>query len=281
MTDSTQSGRVLSVRQIHAFYKLINKFYEKNGRHNLPWRHTSDPYHILVSEYMLQQTQVSRVLKKYTEFKKHFPNIGSLARAPLRSVLTHWQGLGFNRRAISLRQAARIIVRNHNGKVPQSLEHLCALPGVGTATASAVMTFAFNQPVVFIETNIRRVYIHVFFNNRNNVKDSELRPLLALTLDKRQPRIWYYALMDYGAFLGTQGRNPNRRSAHHSTQPRFEGSNRQLRGRMLKVLLDNKGLSPDMIAKKLRASSKRTQTCLHSLKQEGFVKESSTGYTIA
>jgi A/G-specific adenine glycosylase len=281
MTEHPRAGRLLSARLINAFQKRINEFYKKNGRHDLPWRLTRDPYHILVSEYMLQQTQVNRVLKKYDLFLQRFPDPGSLARAPLQPVLSAWQGLGYNRRAIALRQAAGVIIQEHKGKVPQSLERLCRLPGIGMATGSAVMTFAFNKPIVFVETNIRRVYIHVFFNDKENVSDGQLLPLIRETLDILNPRHWYYALMDYGAFLRTQGNNPNRRSAHYSTQTQFEGSNRQLRGRILKVLLDNKGLSPDMIAKKLRTNPKRTQACLKGLQQEGFVKESSTGYTIA
>lgn len=279
--DMKPAGIQLSTREIKAFQNLIYRFYKKSGRHDLPWRNTTDPYQILVSEYMLQQTQVSRVLKKYDAFIGRFPDVSSLARAPLRRVLAAWQGLGYNRRAIALRVAADMIIRMHKGQVPSSPKHLLELPGVGMATASAVMAFAFNEPVVFIETNIRRVFIHLFFSGRHQVTDRQLLPLIEQTLDRRNPRVWYYALMDYGSAIGTKGSNPNRRSAHHALQPRFAGSNRQLRGRILRLLLDHHCLSSVMIADALQVTHDRTWRCLAQLQQEGFVKDSADGYRIA
>jgi len=165
----------------------------------MPWRETSDPYRILVSEIMLQQTQVQRVETKYKEFIAAFPAFPSLARAPLREVLRVWQGMGYNRRAIALRKIAQRVVAEYDGGLPDSVATLRTFPGIGAATAGAIVAFAFNKPTVFLETNSRRVFLHVFFAGRQRVKDSDILPLVETTLDREKPRQWYYALMDYGA----------------------------------------------------------------------------------
>ncbi len=155
----------LTAAQIHCFRKKINNHYDQNGR-DLPWRRTRNPYRILVSEIMLQQTQVERVIEKYAVFIKTFPDFPSLAEAPLHTLLTVWQGLGYNRRALALRACAQKVVAEHQGKLPKEPEKLLALPGIGKYTAGAVAAFAFNEPIVFMDTNIRRVYIHEFFHDR-------------------------------------------------------------------------------------------------------------------
>jgi A/G-specific adenine glycosylase len=186
MAKSTMKGvPKLSHREIRRFQRQVYDHYHRNGR-KLPWRNTRDPYKILLSELMLQQTQVKRVIEKYGQFLLRFPAIESVARAPLRAVLEQWQGLGYNRRALAFKNLAVICVDHHEGKVPRAIEALKALPGVGDATAGAVCAFAFNRPAVFVETNIRSVFIHHFFPEGGDVKDSQILPLVAQTLD----RLW-------------------------------------------------------------------------------------------
>lgn len=207
----------------------------------MPWRETQDPYRILVSEIMLQQTQVARVVEKYPRFIKAFPNFKALDKAQLAKVYGLWQGMGYNRRALALKKTAHIIVNDYNGALPQTNEELCALPGIGKATASSIMAFAFNLPAVFVETNIRTVFIHFFFKNGKKVADEEILPLVEMCLYKKNPRVWYWALMDYGTMLKKIGEDKNTRSKHYKKQSRFEGSRRQKRGKILKILLDCSG----------------------------------------
>ena len=218
------------------FQEMIYAHYERFQR-KLPWRMTDDPYAIVVSEIMLQQTQVNRVIDKYHEFLEAFPTVRFLARVPLREVLRIWQGLGYNRRALSLKKLAEVIVADYESEIPSDVHQLVKLPGIGPATAHSICVFAFNRPVVFIETNIRAVFIHHFFNDRDEVRDSEIRPLVEQTLDRDNPRRWYNALMDYGVALKKQFTNPGKKSAHYHKQPPFEGSNRQVRGAVLKTLM--------------------------------------------
>lgn len=203
-----------------------------SGR-DLSWRRTRDPYRILISEVMLQQTQVSRVEDYYQKFMARFPDFGALARAKSADVLRLWQGLGYNRRALALHDLAKTVVREYGGALPRDREALEALPGIGSYTAGAVRTFAFNEQECFIETNIRRVFIHFFFPKRKKVNDREILPLITKTCPSERglTRKWYWALMDYGAMLGaTMKKNPNRRSAHYAKQSKFSGSDRELRG---------------------------------------------------
>ena len=230
------------------------------------------PYFVLVSEFMLQQTQSARVAPKYTEFLKRFPTLGALASAPARDVLAAWQGLGYNRRALALHNAAKEIVTRHYGRVPRSYEDLVALPGIGPYTAGAIQAFAFNEPVIFIETNIRRAYLDYFFPNQENVKDADIAPLVAATLDTSNPREWYYALMDYGAALGRTFINANRRSAHYTKQSPFEGSARQLRARILRTLLAGRQTEASLI-KELNETPQRIALAVISLIKDGMVVE--------
>lgn len=226
-----------------AFRRRILSWYRAHGRHDLPWRRTHDPYRILISEVMLQQTQVLRVLAKYPEFLKAFPTISSLANAPLARVLAVWHGMGYNRRAGYLQRLARIIVSRHGGRIPRDPALLERLPGVGPSTAGAIAAFAFNRRAVFLETNIRRVYLHFFFSDRRRVGDREVLAKIAATLPSRNFRNWYYALMDYGALALKQIENPNRKSSRYRKQPAFRGSRRELRGRILAEVL-SKGTLP-------------------------------------
>ncbi len=254
---------------IRAFQKEIwNHYYEH--KRDFPWRRTKDPYRILVSEIMLQQTQAPRVAAKYRSFLKKFPDLKTLAEAKTAEVLQEWQGLGYNRRALYLKRCAEAVVKEHNGKFPRDFKKLCALPGIGPATAGDLMAFAWNLPVPLIETNIRTVFIHFFFKSRKKVNDKEIMPLIGKTLDKGNPREWYWALFDYGAFL-KQGGNPSRRSAHHVRQSKFEGSYRQKRAKVLRSILEN-STTVSAVQIQTGVGMKELKKIMEDLEKEGFVK---------
>jgi A/G-specific adenine glycosylase len=202
---------------------------------------------------MLQQTQASRVVEPYTRFIKRFPDAASLARASFRDVYTLWSGLGYNRRARYLKAAAEKIVREYNGKVPDTRKELLLLPGVGPYTAGAVLTFAFDRREPLIETNIRTVFIHFFFPGRSRVSDAELLPYIEKTLPLKDLRIWFNALMDYGAMLKETKENAGARSAHYVKQKAFKGSRRELRGKILKTLLKEQGMTRQALMRKIGA----------------------------
>lgn len=243
----------------------------RRHRRDLPWRATRDPWRILVAEVMLQQTQISRVLGRYGAFLDAFPEPAALARAPLARALALWKGLGYNRRCLGLQRAAAMIVDRFGGRVPRSVEDLERLPGVGPYTARAVAAFAYGRPVAFIETNIRRAYLHWFFPARGRVHDRDILPLVERTLDRRRPREWFNALMDYGSWLAGQVDNPNRRSAHHARQAPFEGSRRQLRGRALALLLDGRSRRAETVARAIGCPRGRLAPILEELAAEGFL----------
>lgn len=254
------------------FRGIIWRHYREAGR-SLPWRNTVHPYKIVVSEIMLQQTQVERVLAKYPFFVRAFPNWKRLASATPVQVLAAWQGLGYNRRAIALKKIAETVVRTYKGKLPRAAVLLDELPGIGPATAGSISAFAFNIPVPFIETNIRRAYIHFFFLRARKVKDSDILPLVEKTMDKKNPREWFWALMDYGAMLARREKeNPNRKSAHYGRQPRFAGSSRQLRGSIITLLLAEGKMSEEEIARHLSKPAARIKTALISLHKEQLIQ---------
>jgi A/G-specific adenine glycosylase len=272
-TDTLGSIHRLSNTRILSFRKIVYKHFAEFGR-ELPWRKTKDPYHILISEVMLQQTQVDRVIGKYTAFIKTFPDFKTLAKASLEQVYAVWQGLGYNRRALSLKKMAEIVIEKHKGKLPATEEELTALPGIGKATAASIAAFGFNKPSLFIETNIRTVFIHHFFKNRDAVDDPEILGFLTQTLDKTNPRKWYSALMDYGTMLKKKHRNPSRKSAHYVKQSRFEGSRRQARGAILKTLLNAAPLTENGIAQKLSDSNKiDIKEILDEMCNEGLLRK--------
>jgi A/G-specific adenine glycosylase len=244
--------------------------HRRRGR-DLPWRRTADPYAILVSEIMLQQTQVTRVTEKYGEFLRRFPDPQTLARAPLAEVLAVWQGLGYNRRAVSLHRLAGELVARHGGQVPARAEELEALPGVGAYTAAAVLAFAYNLPTVFIETNIRTVFIREFFPGREKVSDREILPLVARALPRRDPRTWYQALMDYGAQLKRRGDSAHRRSLHHRHQGPFTGSRRQARGKILRLLVTH-GRLPLRELETAAGGPRGLEDLLGAMEREGLLR---------
>lgn len=250
------------------FRELVMQFYREQGRDLLPWRHIDDPYKVLVSEVMLQQTQAERVVPKYLAFIEAFPTQKHLAQAKPEEVLKLWQGLGYNRRALSLQKAAQAAIAA--GGFPTTQEGLMELPGVGPYTAGAVVAFAYNRPATMIETNIRRVFLHHFFPGEEGVADSELMPVIERNVDVANPREWYYALMDYGSWLAKQVPNANRRSKHYSKQSKFEGSLRQLRGKLLRLFLERGGWNLDQLVAATGDTPERVVEALTSLTREGF-----------
>ncbi len=262
---------------IKEFQHTILSWYRNNGRHNLPWRHTQDPYRILVSEIMLQQTQVDRVIEKYKEFLRTFPTAKKLARAPVDALLRTWKGLGYNRRALNLQRAAQMIVSDYAGSFPRRIEDIEKLPGVGPYTARAIATFAFRQPHVFIETNIRRIFISFFFHNRTAVSDEELKPFIQKALFKKDPYAWYSALMDYGALAMKDMPNPNKKSTQYVRQSRFEGSQRYARAKTLEFLLNGNGATTFQIVRFFQKDpylipyKKSLTVLLKALSKEGFI----------
>lgn len=236
---------------------------------DMPWRDNTEPYVVLVSELMLQQTQVDRVIPKFELFMQTFPTIASLATAPLADVLTVWSGLGYNRRAKFLHEAAKKVVTDFDGAIPGTYDELVSLPGIGPNTAGAILAYSFNVPVVFIETNVRTVYFHHFFEDQALVTDKELRALVAQTIDQEHPREWYWAMMDYGSFLKKQGVGRINKSSHYKKQAPLKGSVREVRGMILKALAIS-----DLTDKDLRQAmpeDERYDAALTALLSEGLV----------
>lgn len=251
------------------FKKTIWSHYKQNKR-NLPWRKTRDPYKILVSEIMLQQTQSYRVEPKYKSFLEKFPTVEMLAKARLHVVLQEWQGLGYNRRALYLKKCAETLVKKYSGKFPKDLNTLLELPGIGKATAGDIMAFAWNIPTVFIETNIRSVFIHFFFKGIEQVSDKEILSLVEKTLDAKNPREWYWALFDYGVLLKKTG-NPNKKSIHYAKQTKFIGSFRQKRAQVLRFILEKPCAKKD-VERILGGDNELVEKIISGLEKDGFIK---------
>jgi len=229
---------------------------------------------------MLQQTQASRVVLKYLEFLERFPDVTALSQASLRDVLALWQGLGYNRRAKALWETARILKHKHKGKLPPDTRELRVLPGIGPYTAAALAVFAFEEPAVVIETNIRTVYIHHFFVGRDGVSDQELKPVIEKTLDVESPRRWLEALMDYGAYLKRIKGNLSRKSKHYVRQTAFAGSDREIRGRIIKTLVERKRASRRALLTASCGSQYRISKQLARLVEEGLVKKERQLFTL-
>ncbi|QWT18227.1 adenine glycosylase [Collinsella sp. zg1085] len=273
---------------------------------DLAWRNTQDPYYVWLSEVMLQQTQVSRVVTRWAEWIDAFPSVFALAEASTARVLAAWQGMGYNRRALSLKAAAERIVAEYDGIFPQSARELVSLPGIGPATAQGIRSFAYNLPGVYLETNVRTVFIHHFFQDVPDVPDKELIPLIEATCPgEQQPfalpqdaedtsRAWYYALLDYGAELKRQVPNPSRRSKSYSRQSKFEGSRRQKRAELVRLLLaageQGRGLELSELIHSLSAfelasgrppvAGDLVQSILGDLVREGFCRENQGSWRI-
>jgi A/G-specific adenine glycosylase len=255
---------------VEPFRERILNYYREHGR-TFPWRETRDPYKIVVSEIMLQQTQTYCVEKKYTPFVERFPNFPALADAPLKELFRYWQGLGYNKRALALKEIAGIIIGRHGGIVPQDPEILRSFPMVGPATSCSIATFAYNVPTVFIEVNIRRVFLHEFFQEAEGVADREIFPFIEESLDRQNPREWYYALMDYGVMLKKLYPGLAKRSRHYVRQKPFEGSNRQIRGRILDVAARKSSFSIDEAVTAAAGIRERAAAAAEELVREGFL----------
>lgn len=230
---------------------------------------------------MLQQTQTNRVSEKFEEFIQKFPDFATLANAPLNDVLKVWQGLGYNRRAVALKNIAEKVVNEFDGILPADVEILKTFPQIGHNTASSIVAFAFNMPTFFIEVNIRRVYIYFFFSGKSSIEDNSIMPIVRKTLDLSNVRKWYYALMDYGVMLKKTHPELNKRSAHYRKQSKFKGSNREIRGKILKLLIANNILTEPEILNELEINTKKLKEILTLLIKEGFIKQENQGFSIA
>jgi len=260
-----------------SFRKIVWAHYKKHGRHDLPWRKTHDVYKVLVSEVMLQQTQVERVIPFYKKFIKQFQTAKKLAAVPLSQVLTAWQGLGYNRRAKMLHTAAKKLAARKS----ISIAGLEELPGVGPYTACAIAAFAGNKNVIFIETNIRTAIIHYFFPGKKKVSDALIEKVLIQVLPKGKSREWYSALMDYGAHLKREGISHNARSKKYVKQAKFTGSLREARGAILRALASTRKYQGEALLNVLGVRRKtQMKTALNALCTEGLVQKRSNAFVL-
>ena len=263
---------------------------------DLPWRRTRDPYLVWISEVMLQQTQVARVEARWDDWLGRFPTVFALARAAEADVLAAWQGMGYNRRALALHRAAAEVVERYGGAFPHGHEELVALPGIGPSTAAGIRAFAFDEADVYLETNVRTVFIHELFTDAQSVSDKELVPLVRAACPESggDVRGWYYALLDYGAWLKKTVPNPSRRSKSYARQSRFEGSFRQKRAEVVRILLAAReagvALTTErvdaLLAQEELASGRSepgrdvTEAVLAALQREGLCAETPDGWAV-
>lgn len=263
------------------FIKIVKDYYINNGR-DLPWRHVADDqfaYYVYISEMMLQQTQVNRVTEKFNVWIQQFPTIVSVADASLADIMAAWNGLGYNRRARYVYVAAKAIQQQYGGVLPNTITELSSLPGIGPNTAAAILVYAYNQPHVFIETNIRSVFMYHYFKNDDVVTDKDILKRVASTLDEKNPREWYWALMDYGSYLKRQGLGNNTKSKSYKKQTIFAGSIRQLRGKIIALLI----IEPKTMSqlKDSTDSDERLDAVLAALTKEGLIIRTGRYYKIA
>jgi A/G-specific adenine glycosylase len=265
---------------IAEFKDIIYRNFEKAGR-RFPWRENCSPWGVLVSEFMLQQTQTERVIPYFAHWMTAWPTPESFYKASLEEALRSWSGLGYNRRCRLLKECAAYITVNCSGRIPQTPETLLPLPGIGPYTSGAIACFAYNYPAIFIETNIRAVMLHFFFKGRTNVKDADLVPFLEASLDKSNPRKWYWALMDYGVILKKLTINPNRRSAHYAKQSKFEGSFRQRRGKIVKILAASGSADIGQLEENTGMAKEELYPVLEALKKDLMIAEHGGKYKIS
>ena len=266
--------------EIKTFRKIVWEYYATHPR-VMPWREKITPYRVFVSEVMLQQTQVARVREKFPAFIRAFPSFKALAKAPLQSVLAAWQGMGYNRRALYLKTTAETVVREYAGHLPKTTEDIERLSGIGSATARSIAAFAWNSPEVFIETNIRAVFLHHFFPNAFGISDKQLMPFVERAQDKENPREWQYALMDYGTMLKKEYKNPSRASAHHVKQSKFKGSMRETRGKIVKLLAGYGPLTDVALARRSVEPPTKVRAALYGLVRDGLVRQKGAKFGIS
>lgn len=259
--------------EIIEFQRLLRQQGEELYR-DMPWRADTRPYYVLVSELMLQQTQVSRVVPKFLAFIERFPDEQALASANLSEVLQLWQGLGYNRRAKFLHEAARKIVREFGGVFPGDEADILALPGVGKNTAGAILVYAFNQPSVYVETNVRTVYIHHFFADDFAVDDKQISSLVEATIDRENPRLFYQNIMDYGSWLKSQGVRNNAQSRHYKKQSPLKGSVREVRGQIVRELASQQATESQL--RRTLHADERFAVALEGLVRDGLVAKRGT-----
>ncbi len=264
------------------FCRAVRSYYARCGRH-FPWRETRDPYAILVSEIMLQQTQTSRVNERFSVFLRRFPDVTALAHASQSEVIQAWEGLGYYRRARNLHRAAQAVVQHHNGAIPCSFEELRSLPGIGAYTAAAVGAFAFDRGVAMIETNIRSVYLYVFWKGEHGVRDSDILKLVETTMPSRNVREWFYGLMDLGVELKRIVPTINHASHHHTKQSPFKGSDRQVAAYVLRLIVAEKSVATRwsivkaVTSKFAEATREQVDRALTRLTREGLVVQTGRG----
>jgi A/G-specific adenine glycosylase len=268
-------GNRISKQAVDQCIAELTAFFN-HGSRTIPWREPEQDgsysaYKILVSEIMLQQTQVVRVIPKYQAFLNQFPTIDSLVSADLSDVLRLWVGLGYNRRAKYLWQAAQQL---KDKQEPWTCEDLVSCVGIGPNTANAVLAYAYNQQVLFIETNIRSVILHHFFKDQHMVKDAAILDILQQIVpwhssNYLSPRLFYWAMMDYGTHLKATHGNPNIRSRSHAVQATFVGSNRQIRGKIIQTL----AVAPTSVSElKQVINDDRFDEICKALEREGLIK---------
>ncbi|MDR2783661.1 MAG: A/G-specific adenine glycosylase [Treponema sp.] len=274
--------------KIKQFKDEVYSYYRQCGR-TFPWRENTTPWGVLVSEFMLQQTQTERVIPYFERWMLRWPSPETLHNASLEEALSEWVGLGYNRRCRFLKDCARIITGDYAGHVPETPDILCSLPGVGAYTAGAIACFAYNYPSVFIETNIRSAVISFFYFSYNApasesvISDREISSILESALDektRKDPRLWYWALMDYGANLKKLHVNLNRRSAHYSKQSKFEGSLRQIRGGIVRTLARDGASTIESLLRKTAAQKQELYRALDGLQKDAIVCEHQGVYRI-
>ncbi|EKE40297.1 hypothetical protein ENUP19_0304G0045 [Entamoeba nuttalli] len=254
----------LKIKQMH---EKILKFYEKEGR-KLPWRETTDKYKILVSEVMLQQTQVTRVIEKYKSWLIRFPTIQDLAKANLADVLEEWNGLGFNSRGKRLRDLAIEVCERYNGIIPSSVDKLLNLPGIGPYTANAVLIFSENQDIATVDANIRRILIHELSLDEKT-PENILFAYANKCLPLGRSRDWHNALMDYGALVAT-GKKTG--ITAKSKQSKFEGSRRSYRAELLRRIRKNNGsLSIENCEEVIKGTKYTLEEIIEGLEKDGIV----------
>ncbi len=283
----------LSLRHIVAIRRALLRWYKEKGR-DLPWRHTRDPYKVLVSEIMLQQTQVDRVIPKYQAFLKVFPTVEKLARARRSGVIRLWAGLGYNRRAVYLHSAAKKVISDFGGVVPTTINQLRTLPGVGEYTAGAVAAFAGGSAEAFLDTNIKRVVGRLFFNTKSRRLPAE-KKLFAyaqslVPTQKDESYFWHHALMDLGATICVASnpkcdacplrtscpfppfRNAIKKSHYAKHQPAFKDSDRFWRGMILTILREHpKGIVLSSLLSRIAIPKRRMLLLLRGLERDGLL----------
>ena len=268
----------LSTGRIVSFQHKIFSWWTTHKR-DLPWRHTRDPYRIMISEVMLQQTQVLRVLPKYREFIERFPTVVDLAKATSADVLRIWKGMGYNRRALYLHRTAKIICDQYNGHFPINYELLTTLPGLGTYTARAILVFAFKQEVPLVDTNIRQIITHFFFNDQPQ-KESVIEEVARQLVPSGKSWEWHQALMDYGALRLARARSGSLIKASRRTSVPFKDSNRFFRGRIIDRLREGDIRESKLASefkKKYGKSDDFLKSILQELEADGLISRSKAG----